>query len=81
MSLTNNLSRTAFRLEKQMVSPNDWSAKVPQHILDMFREDIESGYPIGFAYDKRLGWCMIFSGQGPCIGWCEHEELLDEEQG
>lgn len=71
------LSETAFRLEKQMIPYEQWFEKIPYHILDMFHDDIESGQSIGFAYDEKLGWCMLFAGQGPCIGWCEHEEYLE----
>lgn len=59
-------------LEKKMISTDEWY-RVPSHIVDMVHEEIETGHPVGFAYDEDLGWCILGTGQGPFIIYIERE--------
>lgn len=60
----------ALALERNLLPRERWSEACDE--ARKFAEASEGeGVPTGIAYSEKRGWCVIESGQGPYIAWCE----------
>ena len=62
-------------LEKCLIPFHDWEKHKDNIPIERWNDiNEEGGGPIGLGYKEDIGYFIMFSGQGPCLGWMEHEE-------
>lgn len=66
----------ALELESKMIPRKNWHTAHPEAYA-MAEEATAEGIPAGIAHDAELGWCVLMSGQGPYIAWCEQDYNID----
>lgn len=82
-----NKCSNVFELEKHMISPSEWSEKIPSHVIEQLGvktaeeviEESKRGGPIGFGYTEETGWYILMSGQGPFVFWIEKAKTICNE--
>jgi hypothetical protein len=67
---------TASALEMQLIPPDKWEEKAPEHVYKMAME-YSTGGPTGLGWNERIGWFMLGTGQGPYIAWMENPSCTE----
>lgn len=58
------------------VLSEDWHT-VPTEVWEAACVNQAEGIPTRITWHHRYGWCVLVTqGQGPCLDYCENEELL-----
>ena len=72
-----NLQQTAMDVEARarFLRPDGWN-EAPIHVEKIAQEMRDEGIPTAIALDPILGWCVLFTGQGPGLAYVENENLL-----
>lgn len=65
-----------FELESSLIDPDLWK-KLYDRMPQPCKEVVDNREPcsIGIGYRDDTGWFIMFSGQGPGLGWIENDKI------